>query len=476
MNKIKVFISSLELRLSDLMLLIGFLPFAIFLIFGQLYMQIHDPNELGLKVWMFVPLFIISVCAWGFYLYLEHKRNNLPNHIISWIFATITVILVLGILIQPSTLVENVVVRMVNDGNKGIYGPDIAIGDWVTAVIQISTIHKVFFALDIILIMGFVYIGLFIFPKRFKNLIFLKYLGFAVFILMFVIIFYSYFAEFDKYVNFIKYLLGKGEPGHDLDEYSVISFIIHKNAFGMCMMIGIIFAIINHAIDKKWWYYLLMAYFYISMIFSYCKTGLLISALIIFVYVLFRLITTFKEHKKRNTIFLSVIGGVIFVAIIVLGAAYLSKGKIFGSIYSVIESLTGGETLDNRMYIWDNTYQLLRDGWWIIGRGFGTYNMMILKMNAANGDFVFPAHSAYMATLAEGGILYLLWYLALLGYVGYIVIKTFKHNPTLMLAMVLGALSFIIYSTIEEIHYVIYIFMFPIMIFYNITKNKEQNA
>ena len=473
MSKIKDFVASLHLRLSDLMLLIGFLPFTLFLIFGQLYMQIHDPNELGLKIWIFIPLFVISLCAWGYYLYLEHKEGNLPNQIVSWLFGVMTIILVIGILIQPAQVVENVVVRMLNDANRTQYGADLAINDVVTTVTNISIIHKVFFALDIILIMAFIYIGLFIFPKRFNNLIFLKYLGFAVILLMFVIILYSYIFEASKYVGFIKTFFGKGEEGKDIYDYTVYSFVIHRNAYGMCMMIGIIFAIINHSLDKKWWYYAIMAFLYINMFFSYCKTGLLISALIIFVYVMFRLIATFNEYKKRNTIILSCIGGLILIGLVAVGASYLSKGQFLAPVYDVIKSFTGGETLDNRMYIWDNTYQLLNNGWWVIGRGFGTYNMMILQMNRANGDIVFPAHSAYMGMLAEGGILYLIAYLALICYTGYAIFKSFKYNPGLTLAISLGFLSFFLYSTIEEIQYLVYVFIFPIMILYHLSNKQE---
>ena len=470
MNKIKTFIKSLQLRLSDLLLFVGFIPFAIFLIFCQLYMQFHNPDDLALKIWLFIPLFVITFGCWAVYLYLEHKRDNLPKQFVSWIFVILTIIPIIGICINPSQVVENVVVRNVNANNEALYN----LGDIATVVTNISVIHKVFFILCFILAMMFIYIGLFVFPRRFTSLIFLKYLGFAVFLLMFAIIFYSYIFEHEQYIPFIKTLIGKGDGEHDIYYYTVQSFIIHRNAFGMCMMIGIIFAMINHSIDKKWWYYLLIAYFYISMIFTYCKTGLLISAFIIVVYVVFRLIITFNEYKKRNTILFIVFGSLAFIVIAIFGVSYLAKGKVLSPVYDLIQSFTGTTTLDFRSYIWDNSYQLLRDGRWIIGRGFGTYNMILFKMNSANGDMVFPSHSAYVGLLSEGGILYLFGYLALLGYTGYAAYKSFKYDANLTFAMCLGAISFILYSTTEEIQYVVYIFLFPILILYNLSKRNSE--
>lgn len=473
MNKVKEFIASLKLRRSDLMLFLGFLPFAIFLIFGQLFMQYHDPNELALKIWMFIPLFVIIVVCWGYYLYLESKAENNPPQLVTWIFAILTVLCILGIAVQPSQVIEQVVVRMINGANTELFPEIQNVGDIITVTINISAIHKVFFILNITSIMVFIYIGLFIFPKRFTGLSFLKYLGYAVFALMGALILYSYIFEHGQYIPFIKTFLGMGDGEHDLYYYTVQSFIIHRNAFGMCMMIGIIFAMINHSIDKKWWYYLIIVYLYISMIFSWCKTGLLISAILIVAYVVFRLIITMEEHKKRNIRIFIVLGIIALLGILALGVAYLSKGKYLGFLYNLIDSFLGTSTLDFRSYIWDNSYQLLRNGWWIIGRGFGTYSMMILKMNSVNGDIVFPAHSAYVGLLSEGGIFYLLGYFALVSYTIYCAVKAFKYNPNLTFAMCLGALSFFLYSTTEEIQYLVYLFMFPIIILYHLSKNSR---
>ena len=476
MEKIKNFIKSLELRWSDLCIAVGFLPFTLFLIFGQLFMQYPNPDEVAFKPWMIIVSFVISVGAWGTYIYLEWKRGNQPKNIVTWIFVILAIIGVIGIIIQPSIFQETVVVRFVNDINKEVYGENIQVGDIVNAPLApmiISSTHYMFFIMDLLLIGLFIYIGLFIFPKRFTSISFIKYLSYAVIVFCFVMILYGYIFEWKDYVPFIKALLGKGGNVYD---YTIESFIIHRNAYGMALMIGIIFCFINHSIERKWWYWLITAFFYINMVFSFCKTGLLISALLIVVYVVYRLIFTYKEFPKRNRNILIGGGCVAFLAVLVLAVTFLSKGKILGSLYNLIK---GSNTIDNRSYIWDNCFQLLSRNpiYYFFGRGFGLLNEMLLPMNTANGDKVFPAHSGFMNLLCEGGVFYLFAYILFLGYCVYVVIRTYKKSPALTLAMSLGVLAFLIYSVIETIEYLVYAFMLPVMILYHVSYlegNKEQ--
>ena len=460
----KSFIASLKLRKSDLFLLIGLLAATPFFILGQYYMQYPNPNDVDFKVWAFIPCFIVAAIMWGYYIYEEFKLGNGPHKYISYIFIFLALIGLIGVFVQPSHFVENVVVRQQNPEIYYYHPGYVAI-----VTLEISTIHYVFFAMDIILLLAFIYIGLFIWPKRFTSVTFIKYLGYAVFVLIFALLVYSVIFEHDNFIPFIKILLGKGEPDANIYDYALKSFIIHRNAYGMTLMIAIVFAFINHAIEGKWWYYLIAGFCFVNMIFTYCKTGLLISALLIVFYVIYRLIVTYKEHQKRNKILFIAFGSIALLVIALGGVSYLSEGKILSPLYGVINSVIGSDTLDTRTYIWDNSFQLLRNGWWLIGRGFGLYNLVLLQMNIVNGDPVFPAHSAYVGLLAEGGIFYLLAYLLFLGYSVYVIVRTYKKNPNLAIAVSLGVIAFVLYSFIEAIQYLVYVFMFPVMILYHVS-------
>ena len=287
---------------------------------------------------------------------------------------------------------------------------------------------------------------------------------------------YGYVVDYDKYIAFFKHIFLHDREDPDIYHKCVTSFIINRNAYGMCMMMGIIFSFINHSIHKKWFYFLFAGIFYFNMIFSLCKTGLVISAILIVIYVAYRLIVTFKEHKKRNLAFIISFGSVVLLAGGILGLSIVTKGKFLSPIYNFYNDIVrGGKTLDNRSYIWDNTYQLLRNGSWLVGRGFGIINLLLQPMNMlSHEEKVFPTHSAYLSLIAEGGILFLVAYLALLVYSGIIIVRCYKKEPGLTVAMSLGAIAFVLYSFIETIHYLVYVFLFPIMILYYSTKEKEQ--
>ena len=74
----KKLIKSLELRRSDLFALLGLFPFAILLIFGQLFMQYPDPNDVALPLWAAIIVFLMMIGFWGYYLY-EAVWNNMAK-------------------------------------------------------------------------------------------------------------------------------------------------------------------------------------------------------------------------------------------------------------------------------------------------------------------------------------------------------------------------------------------------------------
>ena len=174
----KNFIKSLELRRSDLFLLIGFLSFAIFLIFGQIFMQYQNPREVALPLWAAIICFVVMVGCWSYYLYLEvFKNKDKYNKWITWAFVIIGLLNVVAISVQPTRVVENVIVRY-SETN-----PD-SIGSIGQAIIEISGTHKFVFISELIGVVSFIYIGLFVFPKRFKSIQFIKYLGYALFVFL----------------------------------------------------------------------------------------------------------------------------------------------------------------------------------------------------------------------------------------------------------------------------------------------------
>ena len=477
----KKFIDSLHLRLSDLLLLIGLVSFAIFLIFGQEFMQHPNPNDVPLPLWLAIVSFIIMIASLGSYLYIElYVRKEKFNYYIAIAFAALAILNVVAIFVQPASSSEIVTIR---------YNPDLPelVGTQETVLLSVSPMHKFVFICELIGTATFIYSTLFVFSKRITDIKFIEYLGYALFIFIGVMFVYSYITEYNCYAMTFKWLIriDKEITMSDLSgQYAVKSFIIHKNAFGMVCMLGVVFTFINQSIKPKKWLYPLAAFFFINMIFSYCKTGILITIIIAFIYFVYRLIVTYKEHQKKNKIALIVTGVILGLAVIFVGVPYITKGKILGRVYELVKSITGeGMTMTTRTYIWDNCWQLLRNGWWLIGRGFGSICLQLMPLNiVTHDDHVFPTHSSLLNMIGEGGILLLLGYIAFLIYSGYVIIKSYKKSPEFVVAVSLGVLCFLLYSIIETIHYLMLVFLFPIFVIYfqkdkvEVQEIKEEHA
>ena len=236
-------------------------------------------------------------------------------------------------------------------------------------------------------------------------------------------------------------------------------------------MLGFIYVLVMHSITKNNYLFIASVFFYINMIFSYCKTALSLSLLIYLLYFIFLLVVGYKDHKKRNLTILICIGSFLLIGLVIVSISLLTKGAFLPLIYKVFASLTNSETLNTRRYIWGNINLLLKDGWWIIGRGFGTYNHILYPMNILNGDNVCPSHSSYYAVLGAGGIFNLLGFLGLYIYFGYVFYKCFKVDKILTIKLSFGFLAFLLYSFTEGVNYLIVFFTIPLLFYYSLIKN-----
>ena len=463
LQRIKDLIKSINFRLSDLFFIVGFIPLAVFLIFGQLFMQYPDPEAVELKLPAIISLFLVILISWSLYIYLEYKRGNRVNKFITIIFLFLAIIGVIGIVIQPHNFEMDMV-----DFN----------GETHHVSLLISTTHYIFFSFDIVSILLLIYIGLFILPKRFTNMGIIKLIGYALFVLCLVLIIYSYIVEKDQYVLFIRAV--KELDGRTIKYVSMQSFIINPNAYGMTLMMGVMFCLIFHSQKPRWWYWLIAIFFYFNMLFSFCRVSIFISALLSLIYIYHYLISTINNKKTLKIILLAMLSSLIFIVLFIMGVCFLFKGKVLPNLYKILDLFNGQVSLSDRERIWTNTCQLLSSSLpisFFFGNGFGLMNEQLLQVNYADGfqnQYVFPTHNSYLGLFAEGGILYLFAYIALLIYVGYVFIKCYKKQASLTITLSFGTLAFSFYSLTETIHYLVYPFIFLLLVFYKVCYNKKQ--
>ena len=167
----KAFIKSLQLRWSDLAFVVGFIPFAVLLIFGQLFMQFPNPDDVALPLWAAIMCFIVLLISWGYYLYIEvwkKKREfNKLNSIIICILFSLVLLNIITIIVQPTNSVQTVIIRINDDPSLINTTKDVPL--------YISGVHRAVFSFELIAATLCIYIGLFVLPKRFTSISFIKY-------------------------------------------------------------------------------------------------------------------------------------------------------------------------------------------------------------------------------------------------------------------------------------------------------------
>ena len=92
-------------RLSDLFLIIGFVPMGMFLMWGQDYMQFPDPSLASTKPALFVPMFLLLLLSWSIYIYLEHDKKHYINRYAIYISIVLMITGVIAILTQTKEFV-----------------------------------------------------------------------------------------------------------------------------------------------------------------------------------------------------------------------------------------------------------------------------------------------------------------------------------------------------------------------------------
>ena len=467
---LRCYLKSIHLIKSDLFLAFGFLFFIPFAAFSWKFMVTSDPSQVFFNNRMIITCFSISLICWIIYFILEAKNGRLKNNIFTWLFVFFTIESLVSVLVQPTDSIIDVLVRKVSKVNESIY-PGINVGDLITISTSISLTHRLFFASASVLIPTIIFIILFVLPKRITNMHFLSVIGVIVLVFILFTSIYSFAVEHEKYALFVKYLSQGNIDG--MYSASIYSFLVHRVPYGACLMMGLMFALVNHAFSRKWYWLLGVVYCFVNMIFTWCKTGIAITFIVLNIYYIYNLILTFKKHVKRNiilsAIYLLVLSGILTPVLITL----ISRGEKLGPLHILLESFVDQGTILSRTYIWANIRQRLSGGWLVIGRGFGIHNYVLYPMNLVNGDDVCPSHSSYYAVLGAGGLIQLIGYLGMMVLYLIFAFKCFRKDKLASFGLFIPFLAFFLYSFTEGVNYLVVVFMFPIILFYNLIKKES---
>ena len=462
---LKEYIKGIKFTLSDFLLMFGFLFSIPFYAFAWKFMVTSDPSTIYFDNRMIIACFVLVIASWATYFILEIKAGRIKNHLFLWVYVFLAILAVITVLVQKTTNIFYVECKIA-DLQTAKHYPGTQVGDIVKVVATISPTHKLFFACATFVITTIFYIVLIVLPKRIQNMNFLVIIGIITMVFMVGMCIYSYITEADKYIPFVKsFFTGDGEK---MKKYAMTSFVVMSVPYGVCMMLAFLFALLAHTITKKSFWYFPAIFYLINMLFSYCRTSIAISYILFTMYVVFRLAATFKQHKIRNSIVLSLVA-IVFISLIIFSIiSFSTEGSLFTPIYNHLKSFSNMRSYEKRKIIWHNIRDELKGGWIVLGRGFGTHNVMLYPMNLVNGDNVAPSHSTYYAILGAGGLISLLGFFGLMAYYVVLFIKSLKFSKTMPVLLSFGLIGFLAYSFTEGVNYLVVTFAFPLILYYNI--------
>ncbi len=384
----------------------------------------------GYSYYEFIIIFVLYLSLAASLLFLERKsiKHSLP------VIISLGVILIIDI-------IATLTLKSPQDASVlGLHG------EYWEVHFEISNFYRFQSIAKFITVLLMNYSLLVVFPQKINSKGKMTGILIMIIFVCLILVLYSLVFEFKNYINFIKCLINRDADGVFLS--SPKSVFPNKNSFAFILFINVVTSLLLHHYKRYKLCFANIILSYILIIFTICKTIIILSLILTLAYIVYRLVMTFKEHKKRNVIIICVLGGSLLLAAGIVLLVPLLRESVFDMFFNI-----GDRTIEVRQYIWSNAVLVLNGVGWFIGRGFGTFNALITVYNHSDpggGEgFTTNAHNGYLELIGEAGIFYLV--LAILGqaYLVYKCVKKFKKDRELSLLTIALMLSLQVYMVFE---------------------------
>ena len=428
------FLRSLELRWSDLFLLV-FVVSGLFVCVESYSLASTVNPSATLPLWLIIGLVVLSNATLIVYCFFELKKESVKYvAIVLGVFLVVLVAQMVTLCLFPNT---SCIVFDSYSGQK------------VQVITQITDRVKVVYFFGFVYQVAIFYIGVYLFPKRVKNVHFVINLIYVFYVVFLFLLLFSLFAETNNYGNLSKSIFADGNLNH-IEDLGIKSIMSHRNVYAFILETIIFLSLINKHLSKYRWNYVVTVMAYLELAFTVCKTGIIIATASLLIYYLIKLILLFKSKQYVSfVVFLTI----LISAIIVVLSITISK-----SLLSVIfDSLVNANSMVLRKIIWGNAVTIINEYNWFFGAGFGTYNSVLLNANInVNADYLLIqehtplTHNSYLSIIGVGGIVLFL----VVGSMGLFLFGLF-----LCFCFLLSILSFFVHSFVEDNYYYIIIFI-----------------
>ena len=439
------FLKSKNLRWSDLAFVIGVLLSVPIIIESVIQMNVLNPVESMVPFGLTIALSILIIISYGTCLFFEFKVYKSPVHLIP-LAASVLLILIgcLVMFLQPETITITY---------PDINGEALELGAAVSGQVRFVYFMCYFTTISM------VYIVVFLLSYRIKNINFLIFfVNILTLICLFGILF-SLISEFQQYGRLIQHIFS-GDESAPIKDYAIKSFMNHRNIYGALLEFTILSLMVSYIFTKRKINFIFIGLFYFEMLFTLCKTGLLITGASLIIWAAFLILRNNKNDKKKFYIWLAGIIGTIVVLISVSLTLFFTVPAVNEKVIYFFE---GGGTMVGRIKIWKKASSILKDSL-VFGRGFGLFNSILFVVNSlVLSDPTFSVHSMFLSIIGRSGIIGLIAFLALMVYTVKCVIDILKKNPTLGVTFLIAFTGIFIHCLFEDHYYVLFVVSFFVL-------------
>ena len=419
--------------LINLIILLLFLPCAFYImngvyVFGDEPMR-QLPNSiflyLGLaSITLFSALIIFNIVA-------KRYRPSLPTVIM---FGTLFIANACTILFfkSPHTFFFNV-----KGINYDIY-------------YFVSLERKLIYVLQFFIILCVMFLILDFLPKSFPDYNYLYLLSIGVIIYALTCVVISFITESEFYITLIPKLLVE-----DSQFNYPQSILPNKNSYALILFLGLVASLFLHSRKYHFYWFIPACFFLTLIVFSFCKTLIIISPIYFLLYLFIRFILSIKENPLRNTIALTIV--LLLIGIFIAVVFFLIEAA--PGVETYIHALFDFNNLEygsiaSRIDIWMHTFALLGQSSALFGVGYNLYGNILYEFMLGSdvqtiGQQMF-AHNITIEALGNGGLLLLSASITILLYAIYLGIKLFKNYKNLVISTFLLILALLVYGCVES--------------------------
>jgi O-antigen ligase len=404
-----------------------------FVVFDGQFSRAFLPSE-------YIFLFLGIITIFGIYFYTEKKYNHFFLSKKEIVFACVSL----------SLIVINIVV-ILSTPDVSIYEFTDPSGMTYYGEYFVTWQDKLYDCLTSIFAFSLPFILIVVIPRKIYSFKQINFIFYTCLIIAGLAMLYSYIFEWQQYANFIMNF-----SDMESTEYTVESFFYNRNTYGLFLFICLFVCAYLNVLKSRWYYYLFMGIIFVNMFFTLAKTVLVYSFIFVLVYLFIRALSSFGKHKKSGPILLTVLISLVLIASLIFVLAMLDVTPLFASIHNFINNTivsVGEQTIGSRIAIWKNCFIILDDPVSLIfGHGVGIFESQLFSMNGADPitrDATRYSHNAFIEMIGKGGLLYLAFYLALIVYSFYTIIKIRKVSRSLSSTLVLFSILVMLAGMIE---------------------------